>query len=60
MDWYSFLWGIVFVLAGIIMILMRYEGSSKDDSWLDIGNARLISGGIFGIVMGLYFIITSL
>lgn len=60
MDWYSFLWGIVFVSAGILMLLMWYQDDSKDSSWLDIGNAGLISGGIFGIIVGLSVIISSL
>jgi hypothetical protein len=60
MDWYSFLWGFVFVLTGVILLLIWYQDDSKESSWLDIGNAGLISGGVFGIIIGLYVMISSL
>ncbi|MFD2516008.1 hypothetical protein ACFSRY_19200 [Pontibacter locisalis] len=59
MDWYNFLWGIVFILVGIILLLILFSYDEKERDWLDIGNAGLISGAGFGILMGLYFIITS-
>lgn len=60
MDWYRLLWGFIFFLTGIILILVRYSyNDSKSSSWLDISNARLVSGGIFGIIVGLYCMLTS-
>lgn len=61
MDWFNFLLGVVFLLTGIILLLIKYTYfKDKDGEWLYYGNVQLISGAVLGITFGIYFIVTSL
>jgi hypothetical protein len=61
MDWFNFLLGVVFLLTGIILLVVKFTYfKDKDGKRLYYGNVKLISGAILGITFGIYFIVTSL
>jgi len=60
MDLSNLFYGILFLLTGIILLLIKIAYfKNKDGKWLYYGNIQLISGAILGIVSGIYFIVSS-
>ena len=60
MDVESFIYGLIFILTGLIVIVYLYQNGDFDKgSKLGYGDVKLLGGAIIGILGGLYFLIKA-
>jgi hypothetical protein len=60
MDWENFLYGLIFILTGVTILIYQYRNGYFDKGTKITQNVvGLIGGALIGIFGGLYFLIKA-